>query len=100
MKTLFRLALFSCCASLAVAQSQSASPVASSSAAPAASVSRTLKAMHFRPGSSVKIDFHSTELMQGASGEAKIEGKKANITIDAKFQGMDDATKFGLEYLT
>ena len=41
-----------------------------------------------------------TELMANATGEAKIEGKKANVTIDAKFQGMEDATKFGLEYLT
>lgn len=96
MKTLIRLAVLSCLASLAAAQTQAGS----STAAPSASVSRTLKAMHFRTGSSVKIDFHSTELMQGASGEAKVEGKKANITVDAKFTGMDEATKFGLEYLT
>lgn len=105
MKTLICLALLFSCASLGAAQTQPAPAAASSTAvtaasAPAASVSRTLKAMHFRPGSTVKIDFHATELMQGASGEAKIEGKKANIVIDAKLQGLDDATKFGLEYLT
>lgn len=38
--------------------------------------------------------------MQGASGEAKVEAKKTNIEVDAKFEGMEDATKFGLEYLT
>ncbi len=38
--------------------------------------------------------------MQRASGEARIEGKKTNIEVDAKFEGMEDATKFGLEYLT
>jgi len=38
--------------------------------------------------------------MAGASGEAKVESKKTNVAIDAKFQGMEDATKFGLEYLT
>jgi outer membrane protein OmpA-like peptidoglycan-associated protein len=38
--------------------------------------------------------------MPGASGEAKVEGKKTNIEIDAKFQGLEDSTKFGLEYLT
>ncbi len=97
MKILRYLAVLFGTAALAIAQTQ----LAASAATPAAtSVSRTLKAMHFRTGSSVKIDFHSTELLQGASGEAKIEGKKANLTIDAKFQGMEEATKFGLEFLT
>jgi outer membrane protein OmpA-like peptidoglycan-associated protein len=56
--------------------------------------------MHYRQGSSLKIDLRATELMPSASGEAKVEGKKTNITIDAKFTGMEEATKFGLEYLT
>ena len=77
---------------------QQSSPAATGPAS--ASVSRTLKAMHFRQGSSVKVAFQATEQMRGASGEAKIEGKKATVTVDAKFQGLDDATKFGLEYLT
>ena len=38
--------------------------------------------------------------MQRGSGEAKIEGKKTNFEIDAKFEGFEDATKFGFEYLT
>lgn len=63
-------------------------------------VSRTTKAIHYRPGANVKINLQGTELMSAASGEAKIEGKKSNIEIDAKFQGLEDATKFGLEYLT
>ena len=64
-------------------------------------VVRTTKAMHYRaPGSSVKIAFQGTEAMSSATGEAKVEGKKTNIEIDAKFQGLDDTTKFGLEYLT
>lgn len=72
-----------------------------STTAPAAnSVSRTMKAVHYRQGSNLKIDFHATEMMASATGEAKVEGKKANVTIDAKFQGVEDATKFGLEYLT
>jgi outer membrane protein OmpA-like peptidoglycan-associated protein len=57
--------------------------------------------MHYRlQGGSTKIDFHGTDLLQGASGEAKVEGKKTNFEIDAHFQGVLDATKFGLEYLT
>ena len=57
--------------------------------------------MHYRQqGGTIKVDFKGTELMSAASGDAKVEGKKSNIEIDAKFQGLDDATKFGLEYLT
>jgi outer membrane protein OmpA-like peptidoglycan-associated protein len=64
-------------------------------------VSRTTKAMHYREqGGSVKIAFQGTNMMSAASGEAKIEGKKISLEIDAKFQGLEDATKFGLEYLT
>src|ERR1700758_1425424 len=66
-----------------------------------ATVSRSIKAMHYRlQGGSVKIDFRGSDLMQRASGEAKIEGKKTNFQIEAKFEGFEDATKFGLEYLT
>ena len=88
MKTFVRFGLLFLAASLA-AQTQ-----------PAAHVSRTMKAMHYRQGSSLKIAFRATEIMPNASGEAKIEGKKTNITIEAKFVSMEDATKFGLEYLT
>src|SRR5579863_9939665 len=57
--------------------------------------------MHYNlRGGSLKIDFQGSDLMQHASGEAKVEGKKTNFEIDAKFQGFEDATKFGLEYLT
>ena len=65
------------------------------------SVLRTTKAMHYRlQGGQIKVDFQGTELMQRASGEARVEGKKTNVEINAKFQGLDEATKFGLEYLT
>jgi len=94
VKIFLRLAWLLCVATCTVAQTSSA-PV---TGAPV--VSRTVKAMHYRPGSSVKIDFRATDLMPSAAGEAKIEGKKASIAIDAKFQNMQEATKFGLEYLT
>ncbi len=51
-------------------------------------------------GGSTKIDFQGTDLLQRASGEARVEGKKTNFQIEVKFQGLEDATKFGLEYLT
>jgi outer membrane protein OmpA-like peptidoglycan-associated protein len=67
----------------------------------AASVSRTTKAVNFRrAGGSTKLDFHGTELLQVASGEAKVESKSNRIEIDAKFENLEESTKFGLEYLT
>ena len=69
--------------------------------AAAPTVTRTTKAVHYRlQGGNTKIDFRGTDLLQRASGEAKVEAKKTNFEIDAKFQGLEDATKFGLEYLT
>jgi outer membrane protein OmpA-like peptidoglycan-associated protein len=66
-----------------------------------ASVSRTTKAMNYRlRGDDVKVDFHGTDLMPGATGEAKVAGKKSRVEIDAHFENLDDPTKFGLEYLS
>jgi len=66
-----------------------------------ATVSRTTKAVNYRrAGGSTKIDFQGTELMQQANGEAKVQNKGNRIEIEARFVGLDEATKFGLEYLT
>jgi outer membrane protein OmpA-like peptidoglycan-associated protein len=101
--------ILSCAASLTFAQTQpapatSASPSAAATlptVAPPTVTTRTTKAMHYRlQGGSTKVDFHATDLLPGASGESKVEGKKTNFEIDAKFEGIEDATKFGLEYLT
>ena len=76
-------------------------PVFATATAAVTTVSRTTKAMHYRlQGGQAKVDFQGTDLLQRASGEAKVEGKKTNFQIEAKFQGLEDATKFGLEYLT
>jgi outer membrane protein OmpA-like peptidoglycan-associated protein len=92
------LAIF-VCAALASAQTPQATP--SATPAPAATVSRTTKAVHYRlQGGSTKVDFQGTDLLQGATGEARVEGKKTNFQIEVKFQNVEDATKFGLEYLT
>src|ERR1041384_8461526 len=83
---------------LALAASLAAQTAAPAQAAP---VHRTTKAVNYRlRGDAVKIDFHGTELMQNASGEAKVTGKKSSVEIDAKFDFLDDPTKFGLEYLS
>jgi hypothetical protein len=78
----------------AAAQTQAGVSVA----AKTSNIVRTTKAMHYRQGGTVKVDFQGTELMSSASGEAKVEGKKTNIEIDAKCQGLEDSSKFGLEY--
>src|SRR6266481_3771029 len=70
------------------------------SASLAKSVSRTTKAVNYRRAGAAKIDFQGTELMQQASGEARVQNKGRRTEIDAKFMGLDEATKFGLEYLT
>jgi outer membrane protein OmpA-like peptidoglycan-associated protein len=88
--------------SLSVAPSQAAATAsaAQTAAGPGTNVSRTTKAINYRPGGSVKIDFHGTDLMQSAAGEAKVENKNGRIEVDAKFDNLEEATKFGLEYLT
>ena len=81
----------------ALGQPQSAYPAAG----PAKSVSRTTKAVNYRrTGGAGKIDFQGTELMSSANGEAKVQNKGNRVEIEAKFLGLDEATKFGLEYLT
>jgi outer membrane protein OmpA-like peptidoglycan-associated protein len=106
--------VFGCVGAVASAQTQAAAPATAAATAttaptttpaPAAAdpgaVSRTTKAVHYRlQGGNAKVDFQGTDLLQRASGEARIEGKKTNFQIEAKFQNLEDATKFGLEYLT
>ncbi len=64
-------------------------------------VSRSLKALSYRrAGKSVEISFVGTDLMASASGTARVETKSNRIEIDARFMGLEDSTRFGLEYLT
>lgn len=87
--------------SIIQAQVQASAQSSSTAAAPAKSVSRTTKAVNYRRGGPVpQIGFQGTELMQQASGEAKVQNKGNRVEIEAKFVGLDEATKFGLEYLT
>lgn len=64
-------------------------------------VTRTTKAVNYRrAGETTRIDFRGTELLQRASGEARVENKKTRVEIDAHVENMLDSTQFGLEYLT
>ncbi|HEX5433729.1 MAG TPA: hypothetical protein VFY05_05795, partial [Candidatus Angelobacter sp.] len=93
-KSLTVLGLLFCFSVFAAGQSQ---PDSSQTA----SVSRSTKAINYRlRGNDVKIEFTGTDLMPGATGEAKVAGKKSNVEIDAHFENLDDPTKFGLEYLS
>jgi outer membrane protein OmpA-like peptidoglycan-associated protein len=96
------LAIVLAAATVASAQTAPTSaPVFATATAITPTVTRTTKAVHYRlQGGSTKVDFHGTDLLQGASGEARVEGKKTNFQIEVKFQNLEDATKFGLEYLT
>ena len=103
MKNFVAILVLGCVAAVASAQTQAAAPPAAAAPTPedTAAVSRTTKAVHYRlQGGSAKVDFQGTDLLQRASGEARIEGKKTNFQVEAKFQNLEDATKFGLEYLT
>jgi outer membrane protein OmpA-like peptidoglycan-associated protein len=95
LKTLSLFLAIVLCAAVTSAQTSQPAPVATPT------VTRTTQAVHYRlQGGTTKIDFRGTDLLQRASGEAKVEGKKTNFQIEVKFQGLEDATKFGLEYLT
>jgi outer membrane protein OmpA-like peptidoglycan-associated protein len=63
-------------------------------------VSRTAKAITYRRGGIAKVSLRGTNLMPGSTGEAQVENKGNRVEIDVKFEGMEQATKFGFEYLT
>ena len=96
-----RVALVMLLSSCAFAQQAGNNAGTASAAGTATSVSHTTKAVNYRHrGGATKIDFRGTELMSGASGEARVQSKNGSMEIDAQFNGVDEATKFGLEYLT
>ena len=64
-------------------------------------VGRTTAAINYRPRSGdTKVDFAGTALLPDARGEAEVSGEKGYIRIDARFDELQPATRFGPEYLT
>jgi outer membrane protein OmpA-like peptidoglycan-associated protein len=64
-------------------------------------VGHTTPAINYRPRKGdTKVDFVGTALSPLALGNAKVEGKKGYIDIDAKFDRLAPPTQFGPEYLT
>ena len=80
--------------------SQSSAP-APATAATTASVQHSTKAINYRrAGSNPKTAFSGTTLLPNASGEAEVKNRGNRVEISARFSNLEDATKFGLEYLT
>src|SRR5512132_3362878 len=62
-------------------------------------VGRTTPAVNYRPRhDDTPIDFQGTSLLPKANGHATVSGEKGYIRIDAKFEDLDAATRFGPEY--
>jgi outer membrane protein OmpA-like peptidoglycan-associated protein len=64
-------------------------------------ISRTANAVSYQHRSgATKVDFRGTDLLPTARGEAKVESKQGRIEIEVEFDGLQPATKNGVEYLT
>lgn len=76
-------------------------PLPQASTGSPTTIARAIKAVNYRrAGGATKVAFSGTELMPSGSGEAKVENKNNRMGIEVKFAGLEDSTKFGLQYLT
>lgn len=61
----------------------------------------SVKAINYRPFSGpTKIGFRGTVFMPEGKGEATVKPEKGVMALDARFEKMEPASKFGSEYLT
>jgi outer membrane protein OmpA-like peptidoglycan-associated protein len=64
-------------------------------------VERTVKAVNYQyRGLPTPIGFRGTVLLPDAKGEAMVQSKAGRTDIDAKFEHIPEAQRFGAEYLT
>ncbi|MBZ5584116.1 MAG: OmpA family protein [Acidobacteriia bacterium] len=64
-------------------------------------IERTVKAVNYQYRSGpTEIDFRGTVLLPEAKGEATVESKAGRTEIDARFEHVLPATRYGREYLT
>jgi outer membrane protein OmpA-like peptidoglycan-associated protein len=63
------------------------------------SVSRTVPTVNYMSRGSTKVDFVGTALLPRAEGEAKVQAKSGVVNVEAKFEGLPDASSFGPAYL-
>jgi outer membrane protein OmpA-like peptidoglycan-associated protein len=85
---------------LTVSLAASAQTAPKPAVAPPSKVLRTTKAVNFGRTGSTKLNLHGTDMMSRAYGELKVQSKGGRIEVEAKANGLDPATRFGLEYLT
>ena len=64
-------------------------------------VTRTTNAVNYRHrGKSTHVDFKGTSLLPEGAGNAEVKSKQGAIRIEAEFNGLQPAGRFGPEYLT
>jgi outer membrane protein OmpA-like peptidoglycan-associated protein len=63
-------------------------------------ISRSVPAVNYQTNSSTRIDFKGTPLLPFALGDAKVENKKGQMSIDASFSKMSSPRQLGPEFLT
>jgi outer membrane protein OmpA-like peptidoglycan-associated protein len=98
VKSLALLIPFTLLATSVAAQSSTQAPA---TIATTASVQHSTKAINYRrAGSNLNTVFSGTPLLPSASGEAEVKNRGNRVEISARFSNLEDATKFGLEYLT
>jgi len=99
-KLLFVLLLLNFNLTFAAQTSVSAPAQPQPATQPQAKVSRTSKAINFGRAGSTKLDLHGTDSMPRGYGELKIQSKNGRVEVEAKVGALDQASRFGLEYLT
>src|SRR5688572_2467574 len=64
-------------------------------------VARTTAAINYRPRrGDTKVDLAGTALLPRAHGSAKVAGEQGYMKIEARFEQLEPASRFGREYLT
>jgi outer membrane protein OmpA-like peptidoglycan-associated protein len=64
-------------------------------------IGRTTAAINYRPRrGDTKIDMAGTALLPLARGSAKVAGEQGYMKIEARFEKLEPASRFGREYLT
>lgn len=64
-------------------------------------IERTVSAVNYQYRSGpTRIDFRGTVLLPDAKGDGVVESKAGRVAVDAKFEHIPPATRFGPEYLT
>jgi outer membrane protein OmpA-like peptidoglycan-associated protein len=64
-------------------------------------VGRTTAAINYRPRrGDTKVDMAGTALLPLARGSAKVAGEQGYMKIEARFEKLEPASRFGREYLT